>query len=175
MLVIKQFLCLIHEEILWVSKPVSITPKLVDRVSHLPCDERDPRQITDRSNYVAMIERLKKKYKLTKGQRAYIIDSISNKEVHVTTQFLARKVMRKCCGTEVLVVVIALAKECAAGVRFNWSQFLCEDFLTNFREVREEGKTFHYAWLLLSIMLVAIDLPEESQFPILDLEWPKAT
>lgn len=82
--------------------------------------------------------------------------------------------MRKCRGIEVPKVVISLAEECAAGVRFSWSQFLCEEFLTNYREVQEEGKTFHYAWLLLSMMLVATDLHEDSQFPVLDLEWTKA-
>lgn len=56
MLVIKQFLCLFHEEILWVAKPVRITAELVHRVSHLPGDERNPREITDRSNDVTMIE-----------------------------------------------------------------------------------------------------------------------
>ena len=60
--------------------------------------------------------------------------------------------MRKCRGTEVPTIVIALAEECTAGERFNWAQLLCEEFLTNCREVQEEGKTFHYAWLLVSIV-----------------------
>jgi len=85
MLVIKQFLCFVHEEILWVSKPVHITTKLVHRVSHLPCDGRDPREIADRSGDVAMVENLKKKYTLAKGQQGYIIDNISDNMVHVAT------------------------------------------------------------------------------------------
>ena len=68
MLVINQLLCLIHEDILWVGKPVCITAELVHQVSHLPCDGRDPWEITDKGNDVVMIERLKKKYQLTKGQ-----------------------------------------------------------------------------------------------------------
>jgi len=82
--------------------------------------------------------------------------------------------MRKCHGTEVPAVVIALAEECTAGVLFNWSQFLFEEFQTNYCNLQEEGMRFHYAWLLPSIMLVAADLPEESQFPVLDPEWPRA-
>lgn len=35
-------------------------------------------------------------------------------------------------------------------------------------------KTFHYAWLLLSIMLVAWDLPEDNQFPPLEAGLPEA-
>jgi len=61
------------------------------------------------------------------------------------------------------------------GERFNWVQFRCEEFLTNYREVQEEGKTFHYAWLLLSIVLVTTELPKDSQFPSLDQDWPEAT
>ena len=68
MLVIKQFLCLVHEEILWVSKPIRITVELVHQFSGLPHDGRDPREIVDISGNVAMIENLKKKYKLVKGQ-----------------------------------------------------------------------------------------------------------
>jgi len=83
--------------------------------------------------------------------------------------------MRKFRGTKVPAVVIALVEECVAALQFNWSQFLSEEFLTNCHEVQEEGKTFHYAWLLLSIMLVATDLPEESQFHVLDSEWLEAT
>lgn len=35
----------------------------------------------------------------------------------------------------------------------------------NCKEVQEQGKTFHYAWFLLSILLVTCELPEDSQFP----------
>lgn len=82
--------------------------------------------------------------------------------------------MRKYHGTEISIIAMTLVEECAAGVQFNWSQFLCEEFLENFHKVQEESKTFHYAWLLLSIVLVAIELPKESQFLVLDLEWLEA-
>lgn len=68
MLVIRQLLCLVHEEILWVGKPIRITAELVHQVSHLPCEGRDPWEIADRSGDVVMIDNLKKKYKIEKGQ-----------------------------------------------------------------------------------------------------------
>ena len=68
-----------------------------------------------------MIETLKKKYKLLKGQQGYVIDSISDEAVHVATQLLAGKVMGKYRGTEVPAIVIVLAKECVAEEWFNWS------------------------------------------------------
>jgi len=47
----------------------------------------------------------------------------------------------------------------------NWSEFLCKDSLENCLEAQEQGKTFHYAWLLLSIVLVTGELSDDSQFP----------
>jgi len=42
------------------------------------------------------------------------------------------------------------------------------------REVQELSKTFHYAWLLLSIVLVAWELLEDSQFPSVTSDLPEA-
>jgi len=128
MLVIKQLPCLVHEDILWVGKLVCITAGVVHRVLHLPYDGRDPLEIIDKGNDVAMIEQLKKKYQLAKGHRGYIIDSISENAVHVAPRLLAGKVMRKCHGTKVPAIVITLVEECTAIVRFNWSQFLVKSF-----------------------------------------------
>lgn len=38
----------------------------------------------------------------------------------------------------------------------------------NCQEARDESKTFHYTWLLISIILVTRDLPEDNQFPPMD-------
>lgn len=59
-------------------------------------------------------------------------------------------------------------------VQFNWVEFLCMKFLKNCREPQERGKTFHYAWFLLSIVLIAGELPEDSQFPIIDRDLQEA-
>lgn len=55
---------------------------------------------------------MKKKYKLEKKQREYVITSIQTKGVCIATQLLARKVMRTCSGNEAPSIVIALAKQC---------------------------------------------------------------
>lgn len=44
----------------------------------------------------------------------------------------------------------------------------------NYREAQELSKTFHYAWLLLLIALVAWELPKDSQLPSVALEVPEA-
>lgn len=41
---------------------------------------------------------------------------------------------------------------------------MCREFLENCREAHEQGKAFHYAWILLSIVLVAWEFLEDNQF-----------
>lgn len=69
--------------------------------------------------------------------------------------------MRKCHADEVSTLVVTLAAQCTEGVQFNWSDYLHGEFLESCREAQELSKTFHYAWLLLSIVLVAWELPED--------------
>jgi len=61
-------------------------------------------------------------------------------------------------------MVVALAEQCIEGVQFNWAEFLCEEFLTNYKEAQVQGKTFQYTWLFLSILQVMGELPKDSQF-----------
>lgn len=44
----------------------------------------------------------------------------------------------------------------------------------NCREAQEQGKTFHYAWLLLSILLVVGELLKDNQFPNIEKNLPEA-
>lgn len=76
-------------------------------------------KIAGKSRDLALEEAMKKKYKLEKKKRGYIISSSQDKGVHSTTQLLAGKVMRKCCGDEVPAPVVALAEQCAKGVQFS--------------------------------------------------------
>ena len=57
--------------------------------------------------------------------------------------------------------VVALVGQCAKGVQFNQADYLCREFLENCCKAQEQGKNFHYAWLLLSIVLVAWELPKK--------------
>lgn len=117
---------------------------------------------------------MKKKYKLEKKKRDYMISSVNNKAIRVATQILVGKVMRKCCADEVPTSIVALAEQCAEGAQFNWSEYLCKEFLENCRKAEEQGKAFHYAWLLLPIALVMGEFPEDSQFPIIVRDLPEA-
>lgn len=60
--------------------------------------------------------------------------------------------------------VIALVGRCEKGVIYNWSKYLCNEFLENVHEAQEEGKKFHYAWILLLISLIGWNTPKGTQF-----------
>ena len=65
---------------------------------------------------MAIAKAMKKKYKLEKKKRGYTISSIKEKVVHMATQILVGKVMRKCCTDEVPTLVVALAEQCMEGI-----------------------------------------------------------
>lgn len=47
--------------------------------------------------------------------------------------------------------------------------------MINCKEAREQSKIFHYAWFLLSIILVVGELLEDSQFPSIECDLPEPT
>jgi len=100
----------VHDGYLWLEEPIPITADLIHRISELPHKGKDPVTIAGKSSDLALVEAMKKKYKLEKKKRGYTITSIKDKGVRIATQLLASKVMRKCSGDEVLAPVVALAE-----------------------------------------------------------------
>lgn len=87
---------------------------------------------------------MKENFGLVKKSWGYDINSIDDQGVRFTMHILAGKIMRNCKAKEVLAIVISLAAQCSPGVQINWDTYLCEEFFTDFREARKQGKTFHY-------------------------------
>lgn len=77
---------------------------------------------------------MKKKHKLEKKKRSYAIFSINDNVVKVVTQILVGNIVQKCHANEVPASVVAHVEQCTEGVHFNWSEFLCKEFLENCRE-----------------------------------------
>lgn len=67
----------------------------------------------------------------------YVIASIKDRGFCITTQLLAGRLMRKCRTDEVPESVTALVEQCAEGIKFNWAEFLCEEYLMNCREAQD--------------------------------------
>jgi len=108
---------------------------------------------------------MRRNFRLVKKSHGYVISSILDGTVQFFAQILARKITRKCRIDEVLAPIAYLDVQCTKGVQYNWDQYLCHEFLEDFWEAQDDGKTFHYAWLLLLIMPVAWRMSEEIQFP----------
>jgi len=110
-LVIRQLLCLVHGRCLWLEEPIPITEHLIQCITWLPCKGEDPVVISQgKSSDLAIAEAMKKKYKLEKKKRGYIISNINNKAIRVVTQILASEVIHKCSRDEVLAPVVAHAE-----------------------------------------------------------------
>jgi len=59
---------------------------------------RDPAEITGKRRDLELGEAIKKKYKLEKNQRGYVITIIQDKGVRIATHPGVGKVMKKCPG-----------------------------------------------------------------------------
>lgn len=97
-----------HDGYLWLEEPIPITADLIDQISWLPCKGKEPATIARKSSDLALAEAMKAKYKLEKKKRGYTITSIRDKWMHIATQLLAGKVMRKCRTNKVPTRMIAL-------------------------------------------------------------------
>lgn len=98
-LVIKQFLCLVHDGCLWLEEPIPIIDKLIHKITWLPyIVENSAMTFGGKGGKHALAEAMKEKFKLVKKLRGYAISSISDPVVEVAMQILAGMVMRKCCA-----------------------------------------------------------------------------
>lgn len=123
---------------------------------------------------MGLAKAMKAKYKLEKRKQGYVIARIKDQGVHIATQLRAGKLMRKFSANKVPTSIIMLVEQCVEGVQFNQVQLLYNEFLSNYREAQDQGKNFHYAWFLLSILLVVGRLPVDSQFPTIERNLPRA-
>jgi len=83
---------------------------LIHRIYQLPTKGNDPVTIVGTSSDVGLAEAMKAKYKLEKWKRGYVVASIKDRGLHIATQLLAGKLMRKCCIDEVPAKLPAVKK-----------------------------------------------------------------
>jgi hypothetical protein len=138
----------------------------VDCMDHrLPTQGEDPFPLfTDKANEKELSERIKEKYGTYRGACGIDVASITDDTIRFATQVLACKLLRKCHKDQVPMGAIVATEKCVAGVMMNWSTFLVNQFLMDYREAQEKGTKFHYAWLLILIALTAWREPKETQF-----------
>lgn len=109
--IIRQLLFLVHDGYLRLEEPIPITTNLIHHISWLRCKGKDLVTIAGKGSDLALAEAMKVKYNLAKKKRGYVISIIKDKGVHVATQILGSKIMRKCCADEVLVLAVTLVEQ----------------------------------------------------------------
>lgn len=168
---VHHFLALVHDGCLWLGGPIPIDNMLIHRIIALPYQGANlAYAFVGKSQEKNLTDQMKSDFRLVNKSQGYLISSISNEVVQFDAKILARKIMHKYRAHEVPAPVVSLAMQCNKGVQFNWAKYLCKYSLDDFCEVQEEGKGFHYMWLLLLITPIAWRMPEDSQFPTTNLE-----
>lgn len=110
MVVIKQLMCLVHDECLWLEEMIPITDMLIHTIMWLPyIGENVAMVFGGKADEHALADVMKEKFKLVKKPRDYAISSICDPTVKVAMQILAGNVMQKCRADEVLTPLVALA------------------------------------------------------------------
>lgn len=85
-----------HDGYLWLEEPIPTTKNLIHHISWLASKGKDCTTIAkEKGSDLALKKAMKAKYKLKKKKRGYAISKIKEKGVHVATQLLTSKVMRK--------------------------------------------------------------------------------
>jgi len=106
---------------------------LIHKIMHLLHEGLNPAKVFGRkAGEKYLVDKMKKEFTLVKKPCGNSITSINNIVVHIVTQILARKIMRKCHADGVFTPVVSLAAQCVKGMQFNWSRNLCNEFLMNF-------------------------------------------
>ena len=72
--------------------------------------------------------------------------------------------MRKCRPNEVSAPIVSIAANCTEGYIYKWEEYIAKEFLEDFHDAQEKGRTFHYSWLIVLIALVGMKEPTEAQF-----------
>lgn len=153
---INQLLTLVHDGCLWLGVPIPIIDMLIHIITLLLHEGLNLAKASGRkTSEHDLAKKMKVKSELIKKSCGYSIKYIDNPVVKILTQILAGKVMRKCRTDEVPASVILLATQCAKGVQFNWSHYLCSKFLANFAMVKmiETPSTMHGCCFLLCWLL----------------------
>ena len=94
---------------------------------------------------------MKSLYNLQKGGRAFDAAIIEHDMVRFTVQLLAGRLLRTCHPIEAPATVVDLAHYVKEGVEYNWSLYLLNQFIEDYKAMQETLQPFHYSWLLIII------------------------
>jgi hypothetical protein len=88
--------------------------------------------------------------------------------VHLSCQFIARKLFHKNQPTQVTRFVVNLAGKCTKGLQMNWVKYLVNQLELHCKEAQDQGYEFHFKWLLILISFIAWEISEGATFLDID-------
>ena len=81
---------------MWLDRPVLVTVKLISQITGLPMQGPDPSQyFCSKYNDNRLAAKLRNKYGFDHDKWEYVVDTITDKVVHVVTNILAIKVVSR--------------------------------------------------------------------------------
>lgn len=128
---VRQRLALVHDGRLRIKRKIPINAVLNHPITDLPKKGSNPMANYGKSQEMKVAVKVNKDYKVGCDTRGFLVQQLDDPTVRLGTLLLGCKMMRKCRPKVVVVHVIALAGQCKKGISFNWSQFLCSEFLEN--------------------------------------------
>jgi hypothetical protein len=94
---VKQLLSRVHEEILWMDRPIPINVDLIASITRLPADgEKMEQYLEDKTKVKSISDEIKAKYGAERGNRGIKINDINDPATRFSTRLLGCKLMRKC-------------------------------------------------------------------------------
>lgn len=107
---VHHLIALVHDGCLWISENIPITNILIHRITKLPYKGADlDKDFGGKIKEKKLVDKMKTKFGLIKKLHRYSIHSIQDQAVQFDAEILVRKIKRKCCVDEVLVLVVSLA------------------------------------------------------------------
>ena len=127
-----------HEGFLWLDRKADLNVHLIHRITGLSKRGIDPgKHFVGKELDRQIAERMKCLYNLQKGGRAFDVAIIEDDTVWFTVQLLARHLLRTCYPTEVPTTVVDLAHYVKEGVEYNWSLYLLNQFIEDYKVEQE--------------------------------------
>jgi hypothetical protein len=79
---------------------------------------------TYNSNEKYLLERMKEKFNMFRGELGIDVESINDKCVRFATLVLDCKLLRKCHNDQVSIGMIVAMDKCVEGIQMNWETFM---------------------------------------------------
>jgi hypothetical protein len=126
-----------------MDRSMPITVDLIVGITGLPTDGENPEQhLEDKTRDNAILDEIKDKYGVERGNRGIKISDINDPSTSLATRILRCKIMHKCHKDEVSSSVVIVTTQCAKGSSMRWAPYLLNSFLEDCKDTHYWGSEF---------------------------------